>query len=86
MWKGGVRMKFSDAQQKEVIESVTGQLLGYIVDAEIDKDTGYITSFIVETSGAYPAFFNKKRETKKISIKNVAIIGKDVIIVSKNRE
>ena len=79
-------MKFSEAQQKEVIESVTGQLLGYIVDAEIDKDTGYITSFIVETSGGYQAFFNKKRETQKISIQNVAIIGKDVIIVSKNRD
>ncbi|MEK3974435.1 MULTISPECIES: YlmC/YmxH family sporulation protein [unclassified Psychrobacillus] len=79
-------MKFSDAQQKEVIEANSGQLLGFIVDAEIDKETGFITSFIVETNGAYPTFFNKKRETKKIDIQNIAIIGKDVIIVSKNRE
>ncbi|MBD7942786.1 YlmC/YmxH family sporulation protein [Psychrobacillus sp. Sa2BUA9] len=79
-------MKFSDAQQKEVIEANSGQLLGFIVDAEIDKETGFITSFIVETNGAYPTFFNKKRETKKIDIQNISIIGKDVIIVSKNRE
>jgi YlmC/YmxH family sporulation protein len=77
-------MKFSDAQQKEVIEATSGQLLGYIVDAEIDKDTGFITSFIVEAQGSYPAFFNKKSETKKIAVQNIAIIGKDVIIVSKN--
>ncbi|MCM3357026.1 MULTISPECIES: YlmC/YmxH family sporulation protein [unclassified Psychrobacillus] len=79
-------MKFSDAQQKEVIEANSGQLLGFIVDAEIDKETGHIISFIVETNGAYPTFFNKKRETKKISVQNIAVIGKDVIIVAKNRE
>ncbi|WP_419961552.1 YlmC/YmxH family sporulation protein [Psychrobacillus sp. BM2] len=76
-------MKFSDAQQKEVIEAKSGQLLGYIVDAEIDKETGYIISFLVEENGAYPTFFNKKRDTKKIAVQNIAIIGKDVIIVSK---
>ena len=79
-------MKFSDAQQKEVIEASSGQLLGFIVDAEIDKESGYITSFIVETNGSIPAFFNKKRETKKIAVQNIAIIGKDVIIVSRNIE
>ena len=79
-------MKFSDAQQKEVIEANSGQLLGFIVDAEIDKESGHIISFIVETNGAYPTFFNKKRETKKIAVENIAIIGKDVIIVSKNIE
>ncbi|WP_186321279.1 PRC-barrel domain-containing protein [Bacillus sp. FJAT-22090] len=79
-------MKFSDAQQKEVIEANSGQLLGFIVDAEIDKESGHIISFIVETNGAYPTFFGKKRETKKISVQNIAIIGKDVIIVSKNIE
>lgn len=79
-------MKFSDAQQKEVIDASSGQLLGYIIDAEIDKDTGFITSFIVETQGAYPSFFNKKTETKKIAVQNIVIIGKDVIIVSKNTE
>ena len=62
-------MKFSDAQQKEVIEATSGQLLGFIVDAEIDKDTGFIISFIVEAQGAYPSFFNKKRETKKIAVR-----------------
>ncbi|MFF2752403.1 YlmC/YmxH family sporulation protein [Psychrobacillus sp. NPDC058041] len=77
-------MKFSDAQQKEVIEANSGQLLGYIVDAEIDKETGFILSFIVEAQGAYPNFFNKKNETKKIAVQNISIIGKDVIIVSKN--
>ncbi|PZX08038.1 YlmC/YmxH family sporulation protein [Psychrobacillus insolitus] len=77
-------MKFSDAQQKEVIEATTGQLLGFIVDAEIDKDTGFIISFVVEAQGAYPSFFNKKGETKKIAVQNIAIIGKDVIIVSKS--
>ncbi|MEK4485033.1 YlmC/YmxH family sporulation protein [Psychrobacillus sp. FSL H8-0484] len=79
-------MKFSEAQQKEVIEANSGQLLGFIVDAEIDKDSGHIISFIVETNGAYPSIFNKKRETKKIAVQNIAIIGKDVIIVSKNLE
>ncbi|TQR20810.1 PRC-barrel domain-containing protein [Psychrobacillus vulpis] len=77
-------MKFSEAQQKEVIEASSGQLLGYIVDAEIDKETGFIVSFLVEAQGAYPTFFNKKRETKKIAVQNIAIIGKDVIIVAKN--
>ncbi|WP_313891363.1 YlmC/YmxH family sporulation protein [Psychrobacillus sp.] len=77
-------MKFSDAQQKEVIEATSGQLLGFIVDAEIDKETGFIVSFVVEAQGAYPTFFNKKRETKKVAVQNISIIGKDVIIVSKN--
>lgn len=79
-------MKFSDAQQKEVIEANSGQLLGFIVDAEIDKETGHIISFIVETNGVNPTFFNKKRETQKISVQNIAVIGKDVIIVAKNKE
>ena len=54
------------------------------MDAEIDKETGFIISFVVEAQGAYPSFFNKKGETKKIAVQNIAIIGKDVIIVSKS--
>lgn len=62
-------MKFSDAQQKEVIEANSGQLLGFIVDAEIDKETGHIISFIVETNGAYPTFSIKKGKRKKLAYK-----------------
>ncbi|UZN00348.1 hypothetical protein OL548_11865 [Lysinibacillus sp. MHQ-1] len=43
--RGGYLLRFSMLQQKEVIEAGNGRFIGFVVDAEVSKETGYVTAF-----------------------------------------
>ena len=64
---------------KEVINTVTGERLGYIDDADIEIECGKIRSFCITASCRNP--FSKKRETKKFSYEDIVKIGGDIILI-----
>ena len=74
-------MFFSELQQKEIIDASNGELLGYIEDAEVRTDTGYIHFFIVSSPKKFYQMFQGEKQFKKIYIDDILTIGKDVIIV-----
>ncbi|WP_042471720.1 PRC-barrel domain-containing protein [Bacillus ndiopicus] len=74
-------MRFSVAQQKEIIEAGSGRFIGYIVDAEICERSGLITGFIVAEPKKILHIFQAEETTRKIDIKDILTIGKDVILV-----
>jgi YlmC/YmxH family sporulation protein len=76
-------MNFSELQQKEMIDARSGELLGYIEDAEVLLDSGKIEYFIVSVPKKFYQFFQGERKTIKIYIEDIFSIGKDVIIVYK---
>ena len=43
--RGGMSLRFSMLQQKEVIEAGNGRFIGFVIDAEVSKETGYVTAF-----------------------------------------
>lgn len=74
-------MRFSDAQQKEIIDAVTGKFIGYIVDAEVNEKTGNIICFHVAIPKKALSIFHHDEIVKKVYIEDVLVIGKDVILV-----
>ncbi|MER1998624.1 MAG: YlmC/YmxH family sporulation protein [Lysinibacillus sp.] len=76
-------MNFSELQQKEMIDARSGELLGFIEDAEITLDNGKIEYFIVSSPKKFYQFLQGEKKTIKVYIDDIFSIGKDVIIVYK---
>ena len=67
-------------QTKEIVSVETGARIGYIVDLEIDVDSGLITDIIVGTRSGLGNLFNKHDETI-IPWERIITLGDDVILV-----
>ena len=74
-------MKFSLIQEKEIIEAANGRFLGYVIDAEISQETGSIEAFIIEEPKKLLSLRQTENLRKKILLKDIVVIGKDVILV-----
>ena len=74
-------MRFSSVQEKEIIDSVSGKFIGYIVDAEIDEARGEIVALIISTPKKFYHLFQGEETVKKIAFSNILTVGKDVILV-----
>ncbi|MGX9133583.1 PRC-barrel domain-containing protein [Rummeliibacillus sp. JY-2-4R] len=74
-------MRFSELQRKEIIAANSGRFLGYVEDAVVQQDTGYVIAFVVAEPKKIMSFSGAKKETLKIPIEDVLVVGKDVILV-----
>lgn len=64
---------------KEVINTVTGERLGYIDDGEIDMECGEIKCFFITSHCGN--VFSKKKEIRKFSFEDITKIGSDIILI-----
>ncbi|BDH61057.1 sporulation protein [Ureibacillus massiliensis 4400831 = CIP 108448 = CCUG 49529] len=74
-------MRFSVVQQKEIIEAGSGKFVGYIIDAEVDEQSGKIVSFLVSEPKKFLSFLQGEDSVRKVLINDILVIGKDVILV-----
>ncbi len=74
-------MKFTDIQQKEFIEASDGRMLGFVNDARISKENGFIEAFYLEEPKKMLEFFSGNRQSVVIRLSDIQVIGKDVVIV-----
>lgn len=74
-------MRFSAVQQKEIIEAENGRFVGYIIDAEVDDQTGMITAFLVSEPKKFLTFLQGDEQVRKVLISDILVVGKDVILV-----
>lgn len=74
-------MRFSIVQEKEVIEATTGKFIGYIIDAEVDEQTGKIVAFVISEPKRFYNLFQGEEKSRKITISHILTVGKDVILV-----
>ncbi|MEE0699733.1 MAG: YlmC/YmxH family sporulation protein [Bacilli bacterium] len=76
-------MRLSDLQNKDVVDLVSGEKIGNVVDVEISNDTGNILKMIVYDR---KGFMNLLRGNNEITItwQQIKKIGSDVILVSRN--
>ena len=77
-------MRFSEIQEKEIIEAGNGRFLGYVVDAEISKETGMIVAFIIEEPKKFLGLWQSEDGRRKVMLDDILIVGKDVILVKAN--
>ncbi len=75
-------MRLSDLQSKDVVDILTGEKIGNVVDVEISDDGNIIKMLIYEKKG----IINMLRGTEEVSItwSQIKKIGADVILVSRN--
>ena len=74
-------MRFSDVQQKEIIEAGNGKFVGYIIDAEVNEHTGDIVAFLVSEPKKFMSFKQTEESVRKVFIDDILVVGKDVILV-----
>jgi len=70
----------TNLQSKEIVSVDTGARMGYIIDLEIDVDSGLITDIIIGSRSGISHLFNKQEEIV-IPWENIITLGNDVILV-----
>jgi len=74
-------MRFSEIQKKEVIDATKGSFLGYVQDATIDTEHGTVEELHISEGDRNFFFDSKQKEPRRIRLKDVTIIGKDIVLV-----
>lgn len=69
-----------DLKQREVIDVVTAERLGYIYDVDVDFETGRINSIIIPNRGGVWGMFSKKRDYV-IPWDRIVAIGREIVLV-----
>ncbi|MBK3494470.1 YlmC/YmxH family sporulation protein [Viridibacillus sp. YIM B01967] len=78
-------MRFSDIQRKEIIEAGNGRFLGFVLDAVLSEETGFIKAFVVSEPKRFFQFSQNDKDALNIRIEDILVIGKDVILVKANQ-
>lgn len=78
-------LKLSDIRDKEVINLVNGQRMGYISDFEIDIVKGTIVGIIIPGEGKVMSLFTKVNDIL-IDWNKIIKIGADIILVNLKEE
>lgn len=76
-------MRLSDLQNKDVINTVDGKLVGNIIDVAISPSDGKMDKLIVERSKFFVSLFSNKDEVE-VRWDQIEKIGEDVILVRIN--
>ncbi len=74
-------MRIYDFRQKEVINLADGARLGYVFDAEIDKENGTIKALIIPGQGKVLGLFGKDNEYV-IPWEKIQKIGDDIVLIN----
>ncbi|MBR5460494.1 MAG: YlmC/YmxH family sporulation protein [Clostridia bacterium] len=72
---------FRCLEKKEVVNTSTGERLGFISDAELDMSCGEIRYFIVPVQR--DPFCMKAQEWRKFAFSDIEKIGDDIILISR---
>ncbi len=78
-------MTLSDIEEKDVINVVTGERIGYVSSLKIDTNSGQIIAITVQPSMRFISFFSKEEESVVVPWNQILKIGEDVIIVNVNQ-
>lgn len=75
-------MLLSEIEEKDVINMVTGERIGFVSSLQIDVNSGQIRAVTVQPSGKMLNFFMKDDDSVYIPWDKIVKIGEDVIIVN----
>ena len=75
-------MTLSDIEEKDVINVVTGERIGFVSSLRIDTNSGQIIAITVQPSMKFVSFFSKEEASVVVPWNQILKIGEDVIIVN----
>ncbi|MGN1481256.1 PRC-barrel domain-containing protein [Porcipelethomonas sp.] len=70
----------SELRNKDVINLLNGEKLGYIDDAEFDPETGNIIAFVIYGRERLWGLLGKDKDIV-LSCKDIELIGRDAVLV-----
>lgn len=70
----------ADFRNKQVVSVITGMVIGYVNDIEIDTETGEISNIVIFGKTKYLGFLGKEDDII-IPFKNIKVIGAETILV-----
>ncbi|MEW6031629.1 MAG: YlmC/YmxH family sporulation protein [Bacillota bacterium] len=73
-------VRASDLRLRDVVNVLDGSRLGFIVDFELDLETGTVTALVVPGPGRFLGFLGRETEYV-IPWERIRKIGTDVILV-----
>lgn len=74
-----ILLRASDFRNKEVINLVNSEKLGFVSDFEICTTSGEIAAIIIPEKGK---FFSSKSKGIRVPWSNITSIGDDIILIS----
>lgn len=75
-------MLLSEIEEKDVINMVTGERIGYVSSLQIDVNSGQIRAVTVQPTTKVLNFFGKEDDSVYVPWDKIVKIGEDVIIVN----
>ena len=75
-------LTLSDIEEKDVINVVTGERIGFVSSLRIDTNSGQIIAITVQPSMKFVSFFSKDEASVVVPWNQILKIGEDVIIVN----
>lgn len=75
-------MLLSEIEEKDVINVVTGERIGYVSSVRINIESGAVVAVAVERETRLVSFFAKEEEMIMVPWSQILKIGEDVIIVN----
>ena len=76
-------MRLSDLQNKDVVDILTGEKVGNVIDVEISNDTGNSLKMIIHDKKGLISMLRGGDEVS-ITWSQIKKIGTDVILISRN--
>lgn len=78
-------LNLSDLREKEIINTHSGERMGYIYDFELDLDLGAVTGIVISGGNKMLSLFGKTTDII-IPWKDISKIGTDIILVDYSDE
>ncbi|MCL1949611.1 MAG: YlmC/YmxH family sporulation protein [Turicibacter sp.] len=75
-------MLLSEIEEKDVINMVTGERIGFVASLQIDVNSGQIRAVTVQPTSKMLNFFSREEDSVYIPWDKIVKIGEDVIIVN----
>ena len=72
-----------ELKEKEVINIINGEKLGFVDDIDFDSDTGRVVDLIIMGRSRFMGLFGKEEDIV-LSCSDIELIGRDTILVRHN--
>ncbi len=73
-------LRTCDLRQREVINIITAERIGYVSDVEMNCETGFVEAVIVPTRRGLGGLFGRKKDCV-VPWDKIVSIGRDLVLV-----
>lgn len=73
-------MRMSELQRKDIVDINDGRIVGRIIDADIDSESGALLNLVIERNKSFRKIFTQENDLT-IKYNQIKKLGSDVILI-----